>query len=54
MRVLRKSGEKEAVCPKCQAVILYTSTDIHLVGDMEGNENYCIECPECGQVFNAL
>lgn len=54
MRVLRKGYEKVVVCPKCQAVLLYTSTDIRSVGDMEGNEYHCIECLDCGEIFKVI
>ena len=48
MKVLRKGFEKEVTCPKCKAVLLYVKQDIHLIGDMENDYNYCVKCPECG------
>ena len=54
MRVIKKGYEKEAICPKCKATLLYTSDDIHLVGDMEGDYDYCVKCPECLTNIKAL
>ena len=49
MKIIRRGYEKEVICPKCKALLCYISKDIHLVGDMEGNNNYCVKCPECGK-----
>lgn len=54
MRVLKKSYEKQITCPKCNAELLYVSKDIHLVGDMEGDWDYCVTCPECGKNIKVL
>lgn len=48
MRILKKSSEKQIVCPNCSATLLYESTDIHLRGDMEGDYRPCVKCPDCG------
>ncbi len=47
MRVIRRSIEKEIVCPHCNSLLYYEDKDITNVGDMEGNYNYCVICPEC-------
>ena len=47
MKVIRKGYEKEIICPKCGALLLYVQQDIHLIGDMEGDYSYCVKCPEC-------
>ena len=47
MRVIRKSSEKEIVCPKCGSLLYYETKDIHLIGDMESDYYYCVICPEC-------
>lgn len=47
MRVIRKSIEKEIVCPHCNSLLYYEDKDIRNVGDMEGNYDYCVICPEC-------
>lgn len=49
MRVIKKSYETQITCPKCNEEFLYGSEDIHLVGDMESNWDYCVTCPECGK-----
>ena len=54
MRVIRKSVEKEAICPKCNALIYYINADIHSVGDMEGEYDYCITCPECNNNIKVI
>jgi len=54
MRVLKKSSETQITCPKCTAELLYGSEDIHLVGDMEGDWDYCVTCPECGKNIKVL
>ena len=46
MRILKKSSEKQIVCPYCSATLLYESTDIHLMG--EGDDRPCVKCPDCG------
>ena len=48
MRILKKSSEKQITCFKCGATLLYESTDVHLVGDMEGEYRPCVKCPDCG------
>lgn len=47
MKIIRKGYEKEVTCPGCKALLYYVTKDIHLVGDMEGNNDYCVRCPEC-------
>lgn len=47
MRVIRKSSEKEIVCFRCGALLFYENKDIHIVGDMEDNDYFCVKCPEC-------
>lgn len=54
MRVIRKSSEKETVCPKCGAILFYETKDIHIVGDMEGEDSYCVKCPECNNYIKVL
>lgn len=54
MRVIRKSSEKEIVCPECSSVLYYTEKDIHLIGDMEGEYYYCVKCPECNNQVRVL
>lgn len=49
MRIIRKGCEKEIVCPKCKSLLYYVNSDIHLIGDMEGEYNYCVKCQECGK-----
>jgi len=47
MKIIRNSYEREVTCPKCKALLYYVTKDIHLVVDMEGNDNYCVKCPVC-------
>lgn len=54
MRVVKKSYETQITCPKCKAELIYESGDIHLVGDMESNWDYCVTCPECGKNIKVL
>lgn len=54
MRVIRKSSEKEIVCPECGSTLLYETKDIHLTGDMEGEYFYCIKCSECNNHIKVL
>lgn len=54
MKVLKKSSETQITCSKCNAELLYDSGDIHLVGDMEGDWNYCVTCPECDKNIKVL
>ena len=54
MKIIRKGCEKEVICPKCKALLYYVTKDIHLVGDMEGNYNYCVKCPECGKEIKVI
>jgi hypothetical protein len=54
MRVFKKSCETQITCPKCNAELIYGSEDIHLVGDMESDWDYCVICPECGKNIKVL
>lgn len=54
MKVIQHGYEKEVVCPKCKATIVYDSSDIHLVGDMEGDWDYCVTCPDCGKNIRVI
>ena len=47
MKVIRHGYEKEVVCPKCKASIVYESSDVHMVGDMEGEYFPSVKCPDC-------
>ena len=49
MKVIRKGYETEVTCQKCKSLLYYVTKDIHLVGDMEGDYNYCVKCHECGK-----
>ena len=54
MKIIRRSYEKEVTCPQCEALLYYVNKDIHLVGDMEGNNNYCVKCPECRKEIKVM
>lgn len=47
MRVIRRGNEREVECPKCRALLYYTTSDIEFVGDLEGNYYHSVRCPEC-------
>jgi DNA-directed RNA polymerase subunit RPC12/RpoP len=49
MKIIKRGVEKEIICPKCHSTLLYDIEDVHLAGDMEGEYNYCVTCPECGE-----
>ena len=54
MKIIRKGYEKEVTCPRCKALLYYVTKDIHLVEDMEGNDDYCVRCPECGKEIKII
>ena len=47
MKVVHKGYGREIICPRCKSLLFYVNQDIHLVGDMETNYDYCVKCPEC-------
>lgn len=54
MKIIRRACEKEVTCPRCKALLYYVTKDIHLVGDMEGNSDYYVRCPECGKEIKII
>lgn len=47
MRIIKYGYEKEVTCPKCNTRLAYDSSDIHIVGDMEGDYFPSVKCPDC-------
>ena len=51
MRVIKKGFEREITCPYCWAILYYTTHDMHISGDLEGDYYYGVDCPECGKII---
>lgn len=51
MRVIKRGNEREVKCPKCRALLYYTTSDIEITGDLESDYYHSVRCPECQYVI---